>query len=661
MKDALSREPISPNMLGLTALLLCLSVLPHWWNLPPLVTGTFFALLALRLLLWPDPEKAPGPLLRLLLVVLGVVIVVQQAGLTEGRQFGVALLVIMSGLKLLELKSRRDLFMAVFLGFFLLITLFLFSQNPLLTAYVLLLTIAYTALLVMANRADPVLRVREALRTALWLALGGIPVMVLLFALFPRLDGPLWSLELGGASGITGMSDNIRMGSIASLSQSEEVAFRVRFEGDPPPPQQRYWRGMILWRTDGRHWTRTESPVIPRPQQAPSGVLAYEVTMEPSNQPWLFPLDRVVTASGNLQLTLDRELAVQQPVRKRFTWRAASLLPPLGEPLSYRDRRLGLQLPEHVSERTRRLVRQWRSQSSSDAQLVQLALRHFNRQPFVYTLQPPLLGEDPVDQFLFETRRGFCEHYATSFTILMRLAGIPARVVIGYQGGEFNPVGGHLVVRQSDAHAWAEVWLDGEGWTRVDPTAAVAPERIEYGLSPDDAPEGAPARFRVSLPDGVLARLVRSLAWYRDNAQLMWHYWVVGYNRSRQQTLLQKLGLGELRQYQLAVTAVVGTLALATALFFLVGLRHRQRPDPARLAWEGFRRKLRRAGMAVPDSLGPVATGRAAMRRFPRQAATIRAIVSSYVGQRYGASATADGLQRLKREVRRLRLGKSSL
>ena len=467
MKDVLATRPVSQQMLLITALLLSLSVLPHWWNLPPLVTGAFFLLLLLRPLLWREPSRIPGPWIRLPLVVLGVVVVIQQAGLTEGRQFGVALLVIMSGLKLLELKSHRDLFMAVFLGLFLLTTLFLFSQNALLTFYVLLLILAYTTVLVLANRTGPELPLKQAVRTALVLTLGGIPVMVLLFALFPRLDGPLWSLSLGRGQGITGMSDNISMGSISSLSQSEETAFRVRFDGTPPPPQEHYWRGMVLWHTDGRRWTRVKSSAAKPATEGLAGTAAYEVTMEPSDQPWLFPLDRVREAQGDLLLSEDGELATRHSIRRRFTYRAESAPPPLTRPLTGRERRLGLQLPARLSPRVRRLAHQWRQAAASDAQVVEQALRHFNTQPFVYTLQPPLLGDDPVDGFLFDTRKGFCEHYATSFVLLMRLAGIPARVVIGYQGGEINPLGGHLLVRQSDAHAWAEVWLRekaGRGW-----------------------------------------------------------------------------------------------------------------------------------------------------------------------------------------------------
>ncbi len=656
MKDVLATRPVGQQMLLITALLLSLSVLPHWWNLPPLVTGAFFLLLLLRLLLWREPSRIPGPWIRLPLVVLGVVVVIQQAGLTEGRQFGVALLVIMSGLKLLELKSHRDLFMAVFLGLFLLTTLFLFSQNALLTFYVLLLILAYTTVLVLASRTGPELPLKQAVRTALILTLGGIPVMVLLFALFPRLDGPLWSLSLGRGQGITGMSDNISMGSISSLSQSEETAFRVRFDGTPPPPQKRYWRGMVLWHTDGRRWTRVKSTASKPATEGLAGTAAYEVTMEPSDQPWLFPLDRVREAQGDLLLSEDGELATRRRIHRRFTYRAESAPPPLTRPLTGREQRLGLQLPARVSPRVQQLAHRWRQTAASDAQVVEQALRHFNIQPFVYTLQPPLLGDDPVDGFLFDTRKGFCEHYATSFVLLMRLAGIPARVVIGYQGGEINPVGGHLVVRQSDAHAWAEVWLRGKGWSRVDPTAAVAPERVERGITPQPAETGAPAVFRVSIPASGLARFLRDLQWYRDDLQLMWHYWVVGYDQSRQQNLLQKLGIGRLYSYQLGIIAVAGAIAIASLLFFLFGMRRARPGDPVLATWNRFRRKLKRAGLEVSLTQGPLDLGNAAMRRFPASAGRISEIVQSYIRLRYGTGGERDDLRLLRRKIRRFRL-----
>lgn len=657
MKDPLAQRPPARAQLLLTAGLLSLSVLPHWWNLPPAIGAAFFALVATRLLFWPKPDQVPGLWLRLPLVAAGILLVIDQAGLSEGRFFGVALLVIMAGLKLMELKSRRDLFMAVFLGYFLLITLFLFAQSPALTAYVFLLTLAYTALLITANRSESRLPLAGALGLALRLALGGLPVMLLLFVLFPRLDRPLWSLDLGGGRGITGFSDHIDMGSIADLSLSEEVAFRVRFKGPPPPPEARYWRGLVLWHTDGRHWRRMEAPAHPPRRRPPPDARWQSITMEPSNQPWLFPLDQVVAADGNLLLDADGVLQRTVPVTQRFTYRAWSAPRRGPRELDARQRTLGLQLPDHLSPRLRELVGHWQEESRDPRRLVRRALAYFHQQPFVYTLQPPRLdGPDPVSAFLFDTRAGFCEHYATAFVVLMRLAGLPARVVVGYQGGEINPVGGHLVVRQSDAHAWAEVWLPDVGWQRFDPTAAVAPERIQSPLAPRLAETGAPARFRTQLPTGLLGDLARRLGWYRDNLQLAWHYWIIGYDRDRQSYLLQRLGLGGLDRYQAALLMVLGALALGGLLYLLLGARLPTGGDPVPRAWQRLRRRLARAGLELPANQGPEGLYRAARRRFPHQAGELRRLTDLYVALRYGPHPSRAQRKAFLRAVRRLRL-----
>ena len=656
MIDLLAGQPIRRRQLLLAAGLLFLSALPHWWHLRPPVMLAFLVLLTARLLFWPRPAKAPPGILRLLLVLLALALVIHQAGLTESRLFGVALLVAMSGLKLLEMKSRRELYLLAFLGLFLLASQFLFSNALLLTLWVLLVATGWIAFLVEINTPSGAGERPSAVATAALLMVGGVPVMLLLFVLFPRLDGPLWSLQLKGATAITGVSDQIAMGTIASLGQSEAVAFRVRFDGEPPPESQRYWRGMVLWHTDGRRWWRQPAPAMQSPPPPHPEGLGYEVTMEPSGQPWLFPLDRVVSAERPLRLDDDATLQATAPIEQRFTFRATSLPPPLHEALDERARRLGLELPARVSPRVRALAQRWRRQAADDAQVVQLALAHFRRQPFVYTLQPPLLRGDPVDGFLFETRKGFCEHYATSFVLLMRLAGIPARVVVGYQGGEINPVAGHLVVRQSDAHAWAEVWLAGRGWTRVDPTAAVAPERVERGIEPQPAPVGAPARFRVEVDVGLLQRVARRIGWYRDSLQLAWHYWVVGYDRQRQASLLDRMGLSRLQGYRLAIVAVLGALAAGTLFFYLGMVLGRRRRDPLPAAWRRFRRKLARQGLTLPTTTGPLDSARAAMRRFPARAGEIKRIVDLYVALRYGEQHQPEKLRELRRRVARLRL-----
>ncbi|WP_456413689.1 transglutaminase TgpA family protein [Thiolapillus sp.] len=656
MKDLLILKPLSRPLLWLTAALLVLAAIPHWWNMSPLVSASLPLLVAMRLLLWPAPEKpAPRPVM-LALLLASLVLVLYQADLTEGRQFGVALLVVMAGMKVLEMKTRRDLYVSVFLGYFILITLFLFYQSPLLTFYVLLMSTGFTGLLVAANQTRDSLPWKLLLSKALVMVLASIPVMILLFVLFPRLDGPLWTLNLGSGSGVTGMSDNIRMGSISNLSQSTEVAFRVRFKGEIPPPPQRYWRGMVLWLTDGRNWEREESSP-PSRGFAPLGqALEYEITMEPSGQPWLFPLDHILGSPvTGLSLNQDGELSTIKPIHTRKTYPAFSAPGIRPRKLQVREWQLGLQLPEDITPRTRRLAAQLRGQGATDREVVQAALRFYNQEAFIYTLQPPLLKNNPVDEFLFSTRKGFCEHYATSFVVLMRLADIPSRVVIGYQGGERNPMGGHLVVRQSDAHAWAEVWLEDQGWVRVDPTAAVAPERIEHSITASDYATGAPVTFHLGDSPEFFARMAKNMKWLRDNLQLNWHYWVVGFNSSRQQTLLQKLGLDDLYGYRLGVAAALGAMILG-AVTFLLGMRRRSHgKDRVHQAYLRFQRKLRKSGLEISPTTGPRDLLKIAVRRCPQQSADIQAIVGQYMALRYGKKPRKDMVSSFCKRVRKFR------
>jgi len=659
MTDALKDKPVSPVLfLGLGSLLI-LSSAPHWWNLSPWVTGFFYAIAGIRLLMWRKPGQAPSRWLILPLMLVAIFLVITQVGYTEGRQFGVSLLVVMLGLKLMELKTRRELYVTTFLGYFLLITLFLFNKGIWLTLFVILLTAGYTAILYQANQvSEKVAPLQLSKKVGLMLA-GALPIMALLFVLFPRLEGPLWQLNLGRGGGITGMSDNINMGSISQLSQSYETAFRVKFNDQTiPVARDRYWRGMLLWQTDGKHWERGSSrsqPAVPvTPLQAP---LDYEIIMEPSGQNWLFPLDRILSAPADTKLNRDGELSSGKSIEHRVSVQASSSIQIWDSELSDLDRRRGLQLPNSISARMRQLVNQWRIKGINDQAVVEQSLTHFHQQPFIYTLLPPMLGQNPVDEFLFETRRGFCEHYATSFVILMRLAGIPARVVIGYQGGELNPMGGHLVVRQSDAHAWAEVWLEDLGWVRIDPTAAVAPERIEMPIIPDLGAEGSPVVFQLDdMP--MLQKLWRNAGWLTDNLELQWHHWIIGFNKSRQSSLLKDMGLGFMTQYQMALAAIAGTLMISGLIFLLLMYGKRKQSDPVVAAYRKFKRKLEKAGMPIPDCMGPQDIASTASLRFPQKASEIQAITSQYISLRYGRNYSTKVAHNLRRRITALRVWK---
>ncbi len=655
MSDALADRLISTRQLYALIGLLALGVLPHFWHLHPSLSAFFMGGAALKLMLWRKPGQRVPRYVLFLLAIAAILLVVIRVGVTEGHQFGVSLLVVMLGLKLLEMRSRRDLYVVVILGYFVMITQFLYDQGGLLTAAMFLLVIGLTAVLNSANRLEQEIAPAETLKRAgLSLALS-LPVMLVLFVLFPRLSGPLWSFNLGGAA-ISGMSDHIGLGSVSKLSLSPEPAFRVEFDDEVPPPQDRYWRGLVLWTTDGRNWERAENAaVVDHPAGENNTSVGYQVTMETSRQRWLFPLDRVESKIPTGTANIDGEVTLRQSIQQRFNFHAYSSTAYLDTRLSDREQQLGLQLPDRGTPRMRALVKKWQSNTASNRDLVSVALDYFNTEPFIYTLEPPSLGRNPIDKFLFDTRMGFCEHYATSLVYLMRLAGIPSRVIVGYQGGELNPLGGHLLVRQADAHAWAEIWLQDEGWVRVDPTAAVAPERIMLSLNPGLYGEGAPALFHAGNL-GALGGLLQNWGWLKDNMTMQWYNLVVNFDKRQQQNLLKRWGLEFLKGAGLGITAIGVMLAAGLIGFLASLLSSRTSLSPLQKSYLRFRRKLQRAGLDVPDWIGPLDLGKSAAMHFPENRVAIDRILSLYIALRYGKTNQTSFMQQMHLQVRQLKL-----
>ncbi|HEY8431289.1 MAG TPA: DUF3488 and transglutaminase-like domain-containing protein, partial [Sandaracinaceae bacterium] len=481
-----------------------------------------------------------------------------------------------------------------------------------------------------------------------------LPVMLALFVLFPRLSGPLWALPNDPRRAVTGLSDSMTPGDITELAQSDEVAFRVEFSDVVPPPEALYWRGPVLTVFDGRRWTRSWAS----PMRSLDGIeylgepVEYHVTLEPNGQGWIFALDLPREWSGidRMRMADDYQLVVppgrtasrrQYRVVSHTSYRTIDSLSDL-------QRARLTRLPEGSNPRTLALVQGWRARGLDAERIIAEALRMFREQPFRYTLTPPPLGADSVDDFLFETRAGFCGHYASAFAVMMRAAGVPARVVTGYQGGELNTLGGHYTVRQSDAHAWVEVWLEGRGWTRVDPTAAVAPERIELGSA-------ASADGRIASGRLGLGRTLR-LAW--DALDAYWYGWVIGYGEARQRMLLERVGLDVATPALLsAVTlgAVAAIIALIAAYHGLAQ-RGRKRKDPAARAFAAFCRRLARCGIA-PPRIGETPTAFAARAEHirPDLGTAIRQIAAAYVRARYEPDVEGLALARLERLVKSFR------
>jgi transglutaminase-like putative cysteine protease len=446
---------------------LLLVVLPHAARLPWWISMFAFGMGAAHILLLQHPGWKLPRLLLLAATLAGAAGVYLKYGTLLGRNAGVALLVIMLTLKLLELHRLRDVLLIIFLNYFLVITNFLFTQTPLIALYMMAATVVNTAALGVATQARAAPRAMAELRFASALLIQALPVMLVLFVFFPRISGPIWGLPKDAYSGVTGLSDSMSPGAISQLAQSEAPAFRVSFYGTAPPPRQRYWRGPVLWHTDGRTWSTGRTAALLRPVtpdvRTEGDAVRQTITLEGQGSRWLIGLDVPIRVSVPAISTAGFQWFSKKTLHERTRYEVVSYPDYRSGPLDPQLREAALQLPDALGTRIRTLAHGWRNNARTDRDVVRQALDYFHNEPFVYTLTPPRLGVNPLDEFLFSTRRGFCEHYAAAFVVLMRSAGIPARVVTGYQGGEYNPVGDYWLVRQADAHAWASRPHRGRG------------------------------------------------------------------------------------------------------------------------------------------------------------------------------------------------------
>ena len=645
-------EPISPWTLFRLLACLALVTVPHFQRLPVwasvLVTGVLIwrGLVALRH--W----RLPPTWLRGVAAFAAFLGLLLSYGKINSSEAGTGLLVVMVALKLTETERLRDCATVLMLGYFILITHFLASQEIGTVVYVFGSAVLVTALLLEVGHPQGPLPPRTTVRNASTLLLQSLPLMLLMFVLFPRIPGPLWGIPADNKIGRMGLSGTMEPGLISQLSRSDEVAFRVTFLDPLPPPSQRYWRGPVFWHYDGRSWNEGAGPRR-TPQAEPLGEgIRQEIMLEAHNEFWLLALDLPIQGPAQSIHNSAHQLLNRTRVRERL------LYPVVSHPryrlqteLPHDIRARALQIPRFGNSRLRALAEQWQGQATDDRAVVNAALRLFNEEEFVYTIQPPLLSQtSSMDDFLFNTRRGFCEHYASAFTLLMRAADIPARVATGYLGGELSTAGGHFIVRQSDAHAWSEVWLTGEGWIRVDPTAAVAPQRIESGLAAS-LPENEAALVRHSSEIYWVYRLEAYWEW--TNA--VWNRSILAYGPELQQDFLERFGIRDWYRMTLVLTAlVVGFLAVLGAIL-LWQARPRGPDDPAAREWERFCRALARRDLPRLPHEGPRDYAQRVSRARPDLVAEVARISGLYIGLRYAGVDDADAHLQLKDSVRRFR------
>lgn len=641
-----------------TAAIVIGTSLPHWSALASWMPALLLAAIAWRFgvafYAWPMPARV----VRLALAVGAFLGVLFQYRTLNGVEAGSALLVVMVALKFLEARNQRDQLVLIMISYFLMFASLLVERGPLAAVYIGVMVWLTTVALVQIGRRGEFLPYKATGLFSGRLLVFAAPVMIALFVLFPRLPGPLWGIPGSTSSGATGLDDTMSPGDITNLGLSDEIAFRVDFEDQPPRANDLYWRGPALTHFNGRTWSMMQG--IRRGERVADTIeyrgepTSYSVMLEPNGRNWAFALDMPRQWAGNgLRMGSDYQLGTffGDGRRQRLDYSVTSYVDySAREPLTERERETFKALPAESSPRARALAASWLEDAPSGNEIIERAMEYLRSQPFQYTLTPPALGAQPVDEFLFDTREGFCEHYASALTVLLRAAGLPARVVMGYQGGELNAVGGYYIVRQSDAHAWTEVWLEDEGWIRVDGVAAVAPERVALGFDRLGETGAEIAALRASWG--------RRAALFWDAIDTRWRAWVIGYGPEFQRALLQSLGFDNLRRSE-RWTVLLGLAAAATIVLliaFNVYSWWRARPrspiDAAALCFASFVRDLRRLDVpARAPTESPRAYAERAANALPHAAATIRRIVDTYLRARYEPDVDGASLAALRAEV----------
>jgi transglutaminase-like putative cysteine protease len=647
-------ERLDNRQFDLLTITVAATLAAHIGHLPSWLTLSLAILLPLRAWTRRRDTAKVGAWIRLPLTVLLVALVIANFGNLFGREPGSVLGCGLLALKLLEAERIRDARVALGFAAFVLMSALLFAQDLVFTVLICAVLVLLLATLIGLQPAPLAQQrpLRAQLRLALVLLGASLPLAIATFVLVPRLISPLWGAPGADTAARSGLSDRMAPGSMTDLLIDDSPAFRVDFDATVPPPRQRYFRAIVLWDFDGTTWTRGRSGgrgQLEDVQRAGDAALVgYTITLEPTDRRWLPTLDLPLTAPAAAHLSADRVLVANEPVaqpRQYHVQSATNFM--LAPTLSSAARTSALALPAGFDPKTRALAERWRADGKNDDAVIRAALDLFHAS-FTYTLSPPLLGRDSVDDFLFDTRRGFCEHYSSAFVFLMRAAGIPARVVTGYQGGWWSAKSAYLLVRQSDAHAWAEVWSEGRGWQRVDPTAAVSPARIELGAASANGN-----------PSWAQSDWLRNLRNQFDFANRLWTESIVRFDASRQKSVLTPFGVADANPADLlyALSGVLGIVILIATLWAIRSAGTTRRGDALDRAWALLGKRLARAGMTPRANEGPLDLLQRARAAAPAFAAALEPLIARYIDLRYGVDEPApERIAAFAAAARKLRL-----
>ena len=663
-------EAIPGNALLWLIASFALLLVPQWDRLPWWLIAACAVLAGWRWLAQKGRVKLPGRLLRtgIMLVLIGVYVATVQGRFTVDT--AASFFVLAVGLKWLETRSARDFYVLFFIQVYLAAVNFLFKQD---IAWALLTFAAIGCLMVglqILNAPDLPGSLRVGWKRLGLLVLKTLPVVVLLFVFFPRM-APLWSVPLVSGEARSGISDTMRPGDISNLAQSSERAFRVTFGGESPPYRERYWRGLILDYLDDETWRQRDSEGFQRPARVdndggvgPLQSNEYDILMEPTDERWAFSLENSVAVSGNVMSTPEDLFRFQRPADSPVRYRLAQVSsePEPAEALSPAEARRYLQLPSSGNPRARELAREM-SAGLSHSEVVNTLLRRFREQAYFYTLRPPTMPDDGIDALLFDEKRGFCAHYAGAATFFFRAAGIPARIVVGYQGGDAGAGGDYLIVRQYDAHAWVEVWLEGQGWVRVDPTAAIAPSRIESGLRDAVADEGSFLENDLTSPQryGDVA-ILQWASLQLDRINYHWQRWVVGYQGQSQMDLMSRLpGNFGLKELGYLTAGLVGVALLIAGVVSALSIRRGARKDAFGRVVLAWHRLCEQVGVPVRTGETPTTLAERLADARPEVESSARLFARAVNSHYYTASTQEVSAHEARRLARLLKTMKRQL
>lgn len=653
-------DQIPRNSLAWLLLAQAVILAPHVIHIPVWIWGIWLIAVLWRWQIFRGAWGFPGWPIKLVLVASSCAGLYLAYRGSFGVETMVGLLIVGFVLKLIEMRKRGDLLLLCHLGYFIVATQFLFFSNVFAALYGLLSLIVVSATLLASHQSLDQHRFWRTLRLTSVLVLQAVPLMLLLFVVAPRV-GPLWAVPMNSAGAKTGMSDSMSPGDISELSRSTELVFRASFEGMAPPQSELYWRGLVFSYFDGRRWSQSNAQLsrtnINWSEQKRADwrddlnyqgdAVRYQVIIEPTKQVWLFSLTAPEHWDEDTGLSQELNLLRKRPITQRMQYQVTSWLDYRyqAQQLEEGQRRQMLQLPARSNPRTRAIAEQWLSEADSAEALIQRLLRHYNTS-FRYTLQPATLGKESVDEFLWETQEGFCEHFASSFVFFMRAAGIPARVVVGYQGGEYNPLENYYAVRQREAHAWSEIWLPGQGWLRIDPTAAVAPERIEQGVD-FSLDEEDIQLLDNSFVAGISFLNTLRLRW--EGFNYLWSRWVLGYDTNTQSAFLDRW-LGGADVWRLALFVLVsGVVIIGTLVLAVVWGQRRKYRYPADRYYLRFCKKLARFGIPRRAGEGPRDYARRVIQQRPDLVSPVNRVTELYELASYAGNNAALG--DLKRAV----------